>query len=228
MECDVIMYNNLEKAYKKIDPEQQFFKYYWKWAIIVIIIGSLISSIFKVKTWAVITIIIISLIIIVLSYEHKNYKIYKKKINHNSKLFDRILQYLNKGDEEQIEGLVQILKQQNIINKNDLLLLIDHYNKNKPISMKTTIWNGITSIAITTASFMVIFVNDKNEIDYSKLSALMIPLAIMILTIIGIYVIIKAFFFLKGTKESFYSRLEEQLTYIYINYNHYKYKLRKK
>lgn len=222
------MYKNIEKGYKKINPENQFFRYYWKWATIIGLAMMIISSI-GISNKILLPIMVIVLLVLVILYEYKNYKKYISEENKNKKFKEKLEIYFDSLNKQLINDIIAILNKENINAKNDILLVINYYNKKRPLIVKTSIWERIASIVITVASFVVVFVDDKNKtIDYDKLLIVLGSIFGIVAVVLIMYLFLKFFTSVRKSNESFYSELEEHLTHIYINYKDYEYRLKKK
>lgn len=222
------MYKNIEKNYKKNNPENKLYSYYWKCSIIAMVIAMFLSG-FGISNFVLLSLVIIALIIAIVIYECRNYKNYNI-INHKwTDFFTNYKVYIKKEKDASIDNLAKILNNENINTKSDILLVIDYYNKKMPINTKKSIWETLTSLAVTLASIVVIFVDEENKtIDYDKMAIVMGSIFGVILVVIFMYLMLKLFISVKKSKESFYSELIDKLTIIYMNYDKYKSKLKKK
>ena len=170
---------------------------------------------------------LIILIIIYLLFDMK--KVLSKKELKNSFPKKRSL-YLDNLNKCFTNNLVNILKENNINKKNDIQVLINYYNRKTSITIQSSIWEKISAFALTIASFVVIGYNDNtNQIDYNKLTVIFGSTLGVILFIVIITFGFKSIFNeIKPPKERLYSSLEQELTYIYMNFDNYKNQLNKK
>lgn len=222
------MYKNIEKNYKKKNPENKLYTYYWICSVIATIIVLILSH-FGVNDFILLLLLMVSLIIAVIIYEFRNYKNYNIEIHKLTDYFTNYKFYIKKEKEVAIDNLVEILNNENINTKREILLFIDYYNKKLPINIKKSIWESIASLAVTIVSIVVIFVDEENKtIDYDKIAIVMESFFGVILVVIFMYLVLKLFISVKKSKETFYSELVDKLTIIYINYDKYKSKLKKK
>ena len=221
------MYRNIEKNYKKNNPENKLYSYYWKCSIIAMVTAIFISN-FGISNFILLPIIIVSLIIAVVIYECRNYKKYNI-INHKwTDFFTNYKVYIKKEKDASIEILVKILNNENINTKSDILVIVDYYNKKMPINIKKSIWETLISLVVTLASLVVIFVDEENKtIEYDKMAIVMGSVFGIILVVVFMYLMFKLFISIKNSNESFYSELVDKLTIIYMNYDKYKPKLKK-
>lgn len=223
------MYNQIEKEYKKQNPYKSFDIYYWicSLALSVIFIG---LSILKISNYILLPIMFLVLILLIIVYLlfDMNKVLSKKELN--SDFFQRIVIYIDRLNQKCTNNLVTILNKKNINKKSDIQMLINYYNGKRPVIIQTNIWDKISTFAITIASFVVIGYNDNTkQIDSNKLafifsSTLGIILFIVIITF-GFKSLLNE---IKPPKQKLYSLLEEELTYIYMNFDHYKNQLSKK
>lgn len=222
------MYKNIEKNYRRNNPENKLYSFYWKCSIIIMVVAMIFSN-FRISNYILLPFVILSLIICIIIYEYKNYRSYDIISDKWTNFFATYKSYLNMEKAASIETLVKILSHENINTKGDILLVIDYYNKKMPINIRKSIWETLISLAVTLASFIVIFVDEENKtIDYSKMTIVMESVFGVILVVVFMYLMLKLFISLKKSNESFYSELVDKLTIIYVNYNKYKYKLKEK
>lgn len=216
------MYKNIEKNYKRNNPENKLYSYYWKCSIIIMVIAIIFSK-FGISNYILLPSVIVFLIIAIVVYECRNYKNYNIVNNKWTDFFINYKSYIKKEKDASIEILLKILNNENINTKSDILLVIDYYNKKTPINIKKSICENLISLAVTLASIVVIFVDEENKtIDYDKMAIVMGSVFGIILVVIFMYLMLKLFISVKKSKESFYSELVDKLTIIYMNYNKYK------
>ncbi len=130
--------------------------------------------------------------------------------------------YLNGIHEKNILNLVEILKANNIITKDDLNQCILHYRKKCSNEIKSSFWNNLASILISLASFMIVGYDDNAKtIDYDKLAVVFGSAMGIIATFFIISYCLRVFISTILIPKDKYDELEENLTYIYINFNKY-------
>lgn len=217
------MYSNIEKGYKKINPESDFNKYYWKWAIIIAIIFLIISNFFPiVKNFSYLIYVAIFLMSGV--YYVKDFR-NALDFNDKGKPFsEKIEIYKTCKEQTRMENLLLLLKEHNFITKNNLKIAIDYYNRKRPITVESSILGWIVSASLTLASFVEIaYDKDTGTIDNDKIAVVFgSTLGIIITIIVSILVIKWMIDTVKSPKTKLYSSIEEDLTHIYLNFDKYK------
>ena len=223
------MYRRIENKYKKFNPYNQLDNYYIKWTIIVLIV-SIFCSMLKIKNIIILPVSMVVFIVQMIRYMINDFNKYApteegKKI----KIKERINIYLDQIDYVNMENLIKLLNEESISNKNDILLLINHYNQKVPITIKSSITDIISSVSLTIASFIVLFVDvESKSINYDVLLSVLGSTLGIILFILPVFFIGKFFVNIWTPKDSVYLELKEKLTYIYANYKKYEYQLKKK
>ena len=155
---------------------------------------------------------------------------YFTKEERKGKFILKIKKYWLDISFEKTDYLVKTLKSFNITTKKEIELFINYYNKKSPITIKTSIGELLSQIAIAITSTVIVFVNTKTGIvSYDILLKGIVSITIVVLPIIimvAIYSFFKNEIFTSKTK--LYELIEEELTYIYLNYDKYKYQLTNK
>jgi len=224
------VYKDFEADFKKIDPEYNFFRFY---LLISVIVGTFFVFLmyFFPKWNRLILTIIMSFILIILCliYEVKNYK---KLIPESSKqnIFKKIFRYILVEEEDKLDNIIAILKRNKIRKKNDILLMINYYNNRLPINIATSFSSKFISFIVTIASYIVIFVDEEQGvIDYNKFFIFINSAGSLFFIIIFIYLSISfAKYILKFHSNDLYLDIDDYLSYIYVNYDHFKRILNKK
>lgn len=125
-----------------------------------------------------------------------------------------------------IEKLVEWLKHNNITKAKDINLLREHFSKKIPIEIKQTKAEKFKDLFIITIGILEIgTITSNNTINFEIISSLVIN-AIAIVILYEVFLLFWSFF-KPSLIDNIYSKLEEDLLYIYINYNKYKNKLSK-
>lgn len=216
------MYYNIEKMYKKNNPNRNFDLFYWIGSIALLIIFVCLS-LFEINQWFLLVIFFIILIFLVVLYTIVDSKPYLQNEKKVKGIVKKLKIYVNNVENKNILNLVKILKENNITTPDKLKQCILHYQKKCSNGIKNSFWNNLTSLIIALASFMVVGYDEKTgAIDYNKLElALESAIGIIIIMYIMLYCL-KAF--IDGVlvpKDRLYDELEENLTYIYMNFNEY-------
>lgn len=216
------MYYNIEKEYKKNNPNRAFDLFYWISSISLAIIVICLELI-GLNGWYLLATFFIILILLIILYtivDSKKYLVNQKNVKGVKK---RLKLYIDTIDNINIMNLVDILKSNNITTKDKLNQCILHYRKKCSNEIKNSFWGNVITLIITLASFMVVGYDEElRVIDYEKLS---VALSSAIGIIIFMYIIIYDLkCFIDGIlvpKDKLYDELEDNLTYVYMNFDKY-------
>ena len=97
-----------------------------------------------------------------------------------------------------------------------------------PIKTKKGVWEFFISIIVTLISIVVVFVDEETKtINYDKMAVVLGSVIGIIMVVIFIYFLVKEVITTQKSKESIYCELVDKLSVIYINYDKYKYELKK-
>jgi heme exporter protein D len=216
------MYYNIEKTYKKNNPNRKFDRFYWitSHILLIIFIGILL---FGINIWLLLVIFIIVLVLLVIVYTILDSKQYLKNEKNVKGIRKKIKLYVEYIDDKNISNLVEILKENNITTMDGLDKCILHYQKKCSNKLKNSFCGNLTSLIIALASFMVVGYDEKTKtIDYDKLTlALQSAIGIIILAYALLYILKEIIDGFLGPKDKLYDELEDNLTYIYINFDKY-------
>lgn len=220
------MYRDFEKEYKKKYYNRNFDFYYLKWSIILLIIFAVIDKYFA-KTELVIPFFYLSLILICFNYYFQKYIKFLKTNRNEKKFFSNVKSFINNIENEKNQNFLLLLKENKFNSKTNLKVVIDYYNRKKPILLETSFFGWIITFSLTLASFVEIAYDDKKGlIDYEKLNVIFSSTVfIIILFIISMFFIKFLFSNFKISKNKIYSNIEENLTKVYLNFDKYKNRL---
>ena len=219
------MFQELENNYKKQLKEKKFNKFYWISASILIVITRIFQDFFIDKYY----LIYIILGIIVIIYFIFDYNKTLKNVKKSNSIFKNLMIYVNQARTNRINSLIINMKRYNIKTKTDIKMTIDYYNNKQPIKVESSYFGWIISSILTISSFIQIaYDNEKQVLDYTKISAILgSSLGIIICLLIPILIIKSIISSIVFSKEKLHSNISEDLTYIYFNFNKYKNQLNK-
>lgn len=223
------MYELIEKEFKKNNPYKKYRIIYWVYCFILVLIVNLINIVFKINNLVLVIITFLTFIISVFMFIYfKIKKNYSKKKFKKYKFIKLLKEYVQNLNLTITKNLIVTLKENNVNSKDKLKILIDYYNRKGPISIKTGFTSIIADLFVTIASIVVIAYNDItkilniNTVINIVYYSLIATLIIFILTVMIKYIYRGIF----PQNEYYNSSLLDELTYIYMNYNHYKNKLK--
>lgn len=222
------MYENIEKKYKKNLRNRKFNKFYWFSATILIFISSFFKD-YETLRACFIYVLLFTLVIGYFIFDYN--KVLKAvKIKKRTKLINRLNLYTEQAEKIRIDSLINSLKEYNFKTKNDLKLIIDYYNSMKPLKIESDYLGWIVSIALTLSSFLEIAYDSQTQkIDYTKISVILgSTIGIIIGFMIPIIIFKKIIDSAILPKEKLHSKISEDLSHIYINFDNYKNQLSKK
>lgn len=219
------MFTEIEREYRKGLIERRFWRYYWRRAILAIILASVATVIFGFPSWAASFIIAGVLIILVIIFFIGDAHTLIKKRPAKAQSWKEA--YRSADQQLRLETLLRDLKHHQINTKDEIRLAIDYYQAQRPISTRTSLLEFILSIAIAIMSVLAITYDDQlHTIDSLKLTAIFWPTIKIILIIIIPLLVIT--FIIRRIFESnikIDSILIEDLSYIYVNFEKYRSKL---
>lgn len=222
--------NNIEKAFLKNNSNLKILKFIDRLFMILMLISLLlifVFQIFSIKLSSIdivflIVIFIITFFIFTVSYILYDYdNIYSSKEKNEVSLFLKISRYIcGYADRKSnsIVFLVKNLKQNNVKSKKDLELILKYFQAKKSISVKSNSAFEIVALAISFAAIFLSCYDAKRDIFNSYLFImLIIGAALVILVLLSKWL----FSLLKGCNDDFYETLEDQLIYVYLNFDFY-------
>ena len=222
-----MIYNNLLKDFKKIKPIKRFNNYYMIYTLFGLLLTCFLIYYFKINSLIIffINFFLAGFTIFIYAiFDMKNYLTIEEM---KTSLINKIKNYLLKISLEKTDYLVMLLKSYNITNKEDIKLFIEYYSNKHPITIKTSVWDFITSISITIASLVIVFVNvGTGKINIEALKVGLINLAVIVLIIVTVISLITFLlnFVINTFKEpeiNLYTDITDELTYIYLRYDKY-------
>ena len=222
------MFSSFEKEYKKTLDEVKFNKFYIVSSVIVSFVTYILSKIFpSLYNAKFICIFSISLLVIsVFLYTLIDYiKFYDvSQIDKKDKLIIKISRYMEFKKSQPIYDLLILLNKYNFNTKNKLRIAIEHYSGRQSIKIESSIMAFVISTLISLASLISIFYDDQTKtFSVEKATAIInttigfciIPILIAII----IFIIAKCLIY---SNKKLYSTLNEEIAYIYVNYDKYK------
>ena len=211
------MLNEIKNNYLKNIKENKFRHFYLINAVISLIIYYLLKLLYNIEINYIIT---IEIIVFIFLYFYIDYIKTTNKAKKYSKLKDKLNNYFTTYKNDRINYLISLLKKNNIKKKADLKFIINQFNFDKEIKIKTDIIGIFITISVAILSFIEIAYNEiTHKIDYQKIGMILTPTIKIIFLILIIYIIIYFFIFSKNKSNTL---LIDDLTYIYFNYNHYR------
>lgn len=216
------MLNEIKNNYLKNIKENKFRHFYLINALIILTIYYLLKLLYNKEINYIIT---IEIIVFIFLYFYIDYIKTVKRTKKYSKLKDKLNNYFNTYKNDRINYLISLLKKHNIKKKDDLKFIINQFNFDKEIKIKTDIIGIFITISVAILSFIEITYNEiTHKIDYQKIGMILTPAMKIIFLMLIIYIIIYFFIFSKNKSNTL---LIDDLTYIYFNYNHYREKFYK-
>ena len=215
------MFHEIEKNYRRNHKWKKFITFYWIISAIVVLQTIYIKDLFQssriLLLYAFLEIFLCILLYFINDYD-KTLKKFKKEKSFNNNLKNYIYQLR----EHQIDSLIDMLKQYNFKTKDDLKLAIDYYNNMQPMKIKSGLLSWVSTISITLFSiFETVYDKEKNIIDFSKLLVLLNTTISFILIITIFYLIIRYISNDIFANQKIISGLNEDLCYIYLNFDKY-------
>ena len=223
------MYEKIEKEFKKNNPYKKYRITYWIYCFVLVLIVNLLNIVLKINDWILVIITFLIFIISVFMFIYFNIKKnYSKEMFNKYKFIKLLKKYVQNLNLRITKNLIVTLKENNVNSKDKLKILIDYYNRKEPISIKAGFTSVIADLFVTIASIVVIAYNDITKILNTNIVIDIIYYSFIVTLIIFILAVMTKYIY-RGIfleKEYYNSSLLDELTYIYMNYDHYKNKLK--
>ena len=226
------MFENIEKEYKKNSKERKFNTFYWTYVFIIIVSACVLSkystTFDNIKNYVIYISTFIAIIIyFVIDYLHT---VKNLKFNSKENILKKLKAYINYNSQIHTDNLVKSLSKYNYKSKADLKLAIDYFNSKRPIKVESSFIAWIVSIALTLSSFVELaYDNSTKTIDYNKLLAILSPTIGFIICFLIFCIFVKLMInSIILSKTEIQSRIVDDLSFIYLNFDTYKNKLTKK
>ena len=208
-----VMFNQIERKYKKDSKELSFNISYWVFSCIVIM---------AIVNWPYIIKIIIELVFaltFVFIYYYIDYKKKAKGIKLKG-IAKKIRYYFDEEEKNRIDSLVSSLSKSNINTKDKLEVAINYYNSKKPLKIESSILAWLLSFVVSLASLVAVaYDNSTNTIDYQKLSVVLgSTLGIVLIGIFLTFVTKNIMSQLGFSKKKTCEDLSNDIAFIYFNY----------
>lgn len=220
------MFFEIANEYKKLNKSWKFNKYYWGGALIIFILLNIISRILENSNIAVFYTFYIFFFIYIFIYLCIDFTITIKnlKINYKKSLLNLLYLYIKENTKSPINDLAKILANHNFKTKADLKLAIDFYNEQRPFKVEADFIAWIISItAVITSLVQIAYDKDSKIINLSKLLAIFqTTMGFVIITIISVFVLKRIINYIFIPKKELYSRLSQDIAYIYLNFEKYR------
>ena len=206
------MYKKIEKEYKKSSEEYKFNRYYWICSFTLTLIYAVIKNFYDLRSYYILLFLTFLIIVRLIINFIKETKGKKKTIK------EKIHRYLEKSNNCQKDILNDLLKKYNFKEKDEIKMMIFHFENCKSIKIESSLMSWVLTVSISIASFLEIAYDDTtNSINYSKLNVILNNTAIiciyLLLSLMILKTIIDQFSRNNNTKDS----LIEDLTKIYLN-----------
>lgn len=221
------MYTYIEEEYKKSNWLYKFRNLYWTYAIFISITVCLlpISWILQILLGLVCAVIFISIYLLIIMKKTLKENNYRKKKDENP-----WTTFINIKNNDLINSLIECLRKSNITRKEDIKLLINHYENDNNKKNKPNIADIYISIVLSIPTFVELAYNSQTKsINISTIITLFVTAAVIML-VLWIFFKIVSFIInnIMIKKEIIKSKLSEDLAYIYYHFNNYKNQLSKK
>lgn len=216
------MFDDIEKSYYKDLSEKRFWRFYIWRAIILVAIALVLVYYFHWNNWLVSAVLGILLLGLVLYFFWREiHRAVDKTGKHT--LREKLILYHDNDDYTRLNNLLLILHRYNIRTKDDLKLILNHFENRQPTPTKPNILEWVVSVMITLVSVVVIAYNESTRsIDMGKLTTILITTASFALVVLMPFLIIavaRAAAQTRRAKTDYI--LIEDLSYIIINFEKY-------
>ena len=220
------MFFEIANEYKKLNKSWKFNKYYWGGALIIFILLNIIFRIFENPNITIFYTFYISFFVYIFIYLCIDFiiTIKKLKINCKKSLLNLLYLYIKENTKSPIDDLAMILANHNFKTRTDLKLAIDFYNEQRPFKAEADFIAWIISITAAIASLVqMAYDKDSKIIDLSKLLVIFqTTIGCVIITIISVFVLKRIINHIFIPKKELYSRLSQDVAYIYLNFEKYR------
>lgn len=203
------VYDEIEKFYLEKNSKIKFLKnidFVFGVGFIIIFISMIISFLFLPSEISDIILSIISIIITICFLLVTLFK--EKMVKFSLDSFDPC---------SDMKGIVKILKANNVCSKKALEIIILYFKDRKSLNTKSDNFYNILSMIIAIAAYSISIYNNVEITD--ALSMIIFAALIVLLS----YLLRWTFSLFSNFNDELYSKIEGDLTYIYLNYDLYFY-----
>lgn len=222
------MFEDIEKSYRKELSEKRFWRFYaWRAAFLAVIALVLVYK-FGWNSWLVaIGLALLLLVLIFFFFWRDICRATRQSGKHT--LREKLIIYHETESYERLSNLLQVLRKYNIRTRDDLRLVLNHFEGRQPSPTKPNILEWIVSVMIALVSVVVIAYNESTRsIDINKLVVILVTTtSFALVTLMPILVVAVARAVVQTRRAKTDYILIEDLSYILINFDRYSNQLEK-
>ncbi len=216
------MFNDIEKSYRKDLSEKRFWRFYTWRAAVLVVIALVLVYYFHWNNWAVSAGLGVLLVGLILYFFWREIHRAVDKLGKHT-LREKLMLYHDNEGYMRLNNLLLILHKYNIRTKDDLKLVLNHFESRQPTPTKPNVLEWVVSVMIALVSVVVIAYNESTRsIDIGKLTTILITtvsFALVVLMPVLVIAIARAAIQTRRAKTDFI--LIEDLAYIIINFEKY-------
>lgn len=216
------MFDAIEKSYYKDLSEKRFWRFYIWRAVVLVVVALVLVYYFHWNNWMVsagLGVILIGLVFYF--FWREIHRAVDKTGKHT--LREKLILYHDNEEYARLNNLLLILHKNRIRTKDDLKLILTHFENRQPTPTKPNILEWVVSVMVALVSVVVIAYNESTRsIDIGKLTTILITtasFALVVLMPVIIIAIARATAQTRRAKTDYI--LIEDLSYIIINFEKY-------
>lgn len=216
------MFDDIERTYNKDLSEKRFWRFYSWRAIILVGIALVLVYWLSWNSWAVAMVLGVLLLGLVFYF-------FWREIHHavsglgKHTFREKLILYHENEKLERLNSLLLTLRKYNVREKDDIKLVLTHFENRQPAPTKPNVLEWIVSVMIALVSVVVIAYNESTRsIDIGKLTTILVTtvsFALVVLMPVLVIAIARAVVQTRRSKSDYI--LIEDLAYIIINFEKY-------
>ncbi len=213
------MFSDIEKAYRSGLLETRFRKHYFLRAVVAVALGISAVIFLHWNNWLVAGVVGLVLIGCLVRFVAKDMRQTIGKMPGQT-LREKLIFYFEHDDRTRLETLASALKAKHIQTKDELSLVIKHFQNQQPVESKPNTLEWVISILIALISVVVLAYDESAKtIDVEKLlTVTIVTLSYAIIILAPIIVAALVHNWLQTHRAKVDLILIEDLSYIYVNF----------
>lgn len=222
------MFSDIEQKYKKGLSEKRFWEFYLKWATPAVVIAVILAVLLGFNSFLVSALVAFLLAFFAVRFFIRDMQMVIPGKMPKS-LHEKLAAYTQADDEVRMKNLVHDLRAHHLQTKDDIRITLEYFEKQRPVTTRTSLLEWVLSVAITLASIVALAYDDTDSaVNNLKLIGIIWPtvkiVLVIMVPILVIGVISKKVFFSRAKIDSI---LVEDLAYIYVNFDLFEDRLKK-
>lgn len=227
------MFDDIEREYKKGLQEKRFVAYYWPRAMLIVLVAIALSFLIGFHRWLVYgcaVTIFVGLVAIFFIREYMHAHQTMEEVRRSKSLATKLAAYIRVDDSRRIEKLVHDLARHGLQTQDDLKIALDYFQSRLPANTKPNLLEWLFTTVIALSSVVIVtYDNSINTINVHRLVEVFGPTVVVALIILTPFIIAKLISTgISSSRNKVDTILAQDLAYIYVNFEKFAAKLKKK